>query len=122
MGGCCSCCGGGDGDNGEPTAAEMEMQQREVAKSLQIARKFSSPALTVSEDSEGCGSVLTGHGLGIVGVPLEQDAAYWEWHISLPPRQHVDTTMFGVASKKNQEFYKGLKDKETDDGEEEGTQ
>jgi hypothetical protein len=84
---------------------------------------MSSPALTIATSSEDSnnndsGSVVTGHGLGIVGVALEQDAAYWEWHISLSPRQHVDTTMFGVTSQKGPEFYSKLKDKEPNDEEE----
>jgi hypothetical protein len=115
MGGCCSCCGSGDNDNGEPSTAEMEMQQREAAKSLQISQKFSAPTLTVTTEGEGDGSVVTGHGLGLVGVALEQDAAYWEWHVSLPARQHVDTTLFGVASKKDRTFYEELKEKEPDE-------
>lgn len=113
MGICCSCCGSDDNEDGEPTARETELAERAAAKSTQISRKFSAPTLTVNESESG--SIVSGQGLGLVGVALEQDAAYWEWHVSLPARQHVDTTLFGVASKKDRTFYQELEGKEPDE-------
>ena len=104
----------------------MELAQKEAAKSLQVSRKLSAPTLTISsslddpkrQQTTTPGSVVSGYGLGLVGVALEQDVAYWEWHISLPPREHVDTTMFGVCSKKDRTFYQELQAQEP---QEEGT-
>jgi hypothetical protein len=49
--------------------------------------------------------------LALIGTALEQDAAYWEWHIKLPARTHVETILFGVAQKKDRKFYHELEDK-----------
>ena len=74
-------------------------------------------------DSEGGqeGSTIGGTGLGLVGVALEQDAAYWEWHIALPARAHVDTILFGVTGKKDRKFYQELEGKSQEEDQEEGT-
>ena len=69
---------------------------------------MSAPTVKIAEE----GTVLTGHGLALVATALEQDAAYWEWHISLPARKHVDTILFGVTGKKDRQFYQEQKDHE----------
>ena len=70
---------------------------------------------------------VSGSGLALAKIPIEQDAAYWEWHVNLPglPRHpdededdmhdvhmngddEVDpyAIKFGVATRKDRNFYK----------------
>jgi hypothetical protein len=49
---------------------------------------------------------ISGYGLALAGAGIEQDAAYWEWHILEAPQDAK--IEFGVAHKKNREFYNGL--------------
>jgi hypothetical protein len=91
-----------------------------MAKSLVVSAKLSAPTVKISENN-----TLKGHSMALVAAPLEQDAAYWEWHISLPARKHVETILFGVTSKKDRTFYQELAGKEMEEGvssEEYGTQ
>ena len=87
------------------------MAARELAKSLVVSAKLSAPTVKISESNK-----LKGHSLALVGTPLEQDAAYWEWSISLPARKHVDTILFGVTSKKDRAFYNELAGKDIEEG------
>jgi hypothetical protein len=98
MGCCCSCFTEDDG----PSAKDIEMK----AKSLAISPNMTSPHITMSESG-----IVSGEGLALAGVQIEQDAAYWEWHIQLPSKNHCDTMLFGVTGKKNREFYRQLDDK-----------
>lgn len=108
MGCCCSCGGGED----EATSRETELAtQRAASKSLTVSVKMSAPTIKVEQGGDNSQTV-SGRGLAVVAVPLEQDAAYWEWRISLPARKHVDTVMFGVTSMKDRKFYEELKGKE----------
>jgi hypothetical protein len=84
--------------------------QRAASKSLTISVKMSAPTIKVEQGEDD--QTVSGRGLAVVAVPLEQDAAYWEWRISLPARKHVDTVMFGVTSMKDRKFYAELKGKE----------
>jgi disulfide bond formation protein DsbB len=102
MGGLCCCCRSSDGEE----TSEMEMKAKKTAKAMAIAKHMSAPTIRVGSESE-----ITGSGLALVGIALEQDHAYWEWHIELPPRVHLDTVLFGVTSKKTNKFYKELADK-----------
>jgi hypothetical protein len=104
MGACCCSCFGSDND-GEATAKETEMQAKKTAKSMAISVNMSAPSV------QSLGGKTCGVGLALAGVAIEQDAAYWEWHIELPPRTHVDTILFGVTPKKERKFYKALEDK-----------
>jgi hypothetical protein len=56
-------------------------------------------------------NVVSGHGLALAGVSIEQDAAYWEWHIRLGVKDTLESILFGVTSKKDPKFYKELHDK-----------
>eukprot|EP00980_Cylindrotheca_fusiformis_P011797 scaffold2816_cov121-Cylindrotheca_fusiformis.AAC.13 len=98
MGCCCSCDKSEDG----PSERDLELK----AKSLAISRNMTSPSVEI--DRTGA---VSGEGLALAGVQIEQDAAYWEWHVKLPPKTHCDTVLFGVSSKKNRDFYGELKDK-----------
>lgn len=107
MGCCCSFFGNSED---EATTKETEMAaQKAASKSLAISSKMSAPTITVEG---GDNHTICGKGLAIVAVALEQDAAYWEWRISLPARKHIDTILFGVASKKDRKYYEELKAKE----------
>lgn len=76
------------------------------ARKLAISRKMTSPHVEIGNEGE-----ISGEGLALAGVQIEQDAAYWEWHMRLPSKTHCDTIMFGVTSKKNKSFYEELDDK-----------
>ena len=106
MGGCCCCFVGSGGESGTATS-EMEMKAKKTAKAMAIAKHMSAPTIRVSGES----SAISGSGLALVGIALEQDHAYWEWHIELPPKVHLDTVLFGVTTKKTNKFYKELADK-----------
>lgn len=56
-------------------------------------------------------SQLSGNGLALAGVCIEQDAAYWEWHMVLPDGKSEDT-MFGISTSKDRKFYRGLEELE----------
>jgi hypothetical protein len=47
---------------------------------------------------------VTGCGLAVAAVVLEQDAAYWEVHVELPEAKSVEV-MVGVTTKKDRKFY-----------------
>ena len=49
---------------------------------------------------------MSGHGLALAGAAIEQDAAYWEWHINKVPEGAKIS--FGVAHKKDRKFYNEL--------------
>eukprot|EP00566_Odontella_aurita_P027394 CAMPEP_0113540462 /NCGR_PEP_ID=MMETSP0015_2-20120614/8492_1 /TAXON_ID=2838 /ORGANISM="Odontella" /LENGTH=169 /DNA_ID=CAMNT_0000440265 /DNA_START=203 /DNA_END=712 /DNA_ORIENTATION=+ /assembly_acc=CAM_ASM_000160 len=82
-----------------------------------MARKMSSPKVQID------GPKVSGVGLALAGVPVEQDAAYWEWHID-GSEDDSGALKFGVATKKDGKFYKAL-EIQADDGdstpEEDGT-
>lgn len=107
MGCCWGCIGGEDG----VATKESELVGQETAQQS-INVRMSNPAIKV--DGNLC---ATGSGLALIGTALEQDSAYWEFHVTLPARKHVDTILFGVSSKKDRKFYKELKDKGQSDEE-----
>jgi hypothetical protein len=55
---------------------------------------------------------VSGHGLALAGVSVEQDAAYWEAHIEIPGDGDPMEVMFGVATKKDRKYYKSLEEQE----------
>jgi hypothetical protein len=55
---------------------------------------------------------VSGHGLALAGVSVEQDAAYWEAHIEIPGDGDPMEVMFGVATKKDRKYYKALEEQE----------
>ena len=77
---------------------------------------------------------VSGSGLALARIPIEQDAAYWEWHVNLPglPRapsededleavqmngdDDPDAIKFGVATRKDRNFYKMLDSVEDEGG------
>ena len=79
-------------------------------KSLSISRAMSAPTIELDGPC-----VVSGSGLALAGVNIEQDAAYWEWHVIQVPEGKSSEVMFGVATRKNAAFYKSL-DEESGDG------
>ena len=58
---------------------------------------------------------LTGFGLALVGVSVEQDSAYWEVHVELPTSSSEQAPpplpiMVGVSLKRDRAFFKALDD------------
>jgi hypothetical protein len=81
-------------------------------KALAISPKMSAPTIKVESRT-----LVSGYGLAVAAVPIEQDAAYWEWHIGVQDKNvHlVEDVMFGVASKKDRKFYKELEENGADE-------
>lgn len=77
---------------------------------------------------------MSGSGLALARIPIEQDAAYWEWHVKLPglPRHPSEdeeledvqmdedddpyAVQFGVATRKDRNFYRLLERVEEEGG------
>ena len=54
---------------------------------------------------------VLGYGLALAGVVIEQDAAYWETHIQIPGEGDASSeVMFGIATKKDRQFYKNAEE------------
>lgn len=49
--------------------------------------------------------------MGLIGVTIEQDAAYWEVHIEHHPDMSQQV-YFGVATKKDQQFYRAIEEEQ----------
>ena len=84
MGVCCSCfdgiMGGHASSNGDKST---EMTGRNSASGVPppthgMSRAMSAPTMQVQ------GFRVSGSGLALAKIPVEQDAAYWEWHVNLP--------------------------------------
>lgn len=108
MGACCSCLdairGGGGGNNGKScSGVELRTKTTTIPPPCNgISRTMSSPTIRIispaatssartnnggrdNSSSRGGGGVrVSGCGLALGMVPVDQDAAYWEWHIHLP--------------------------------------
>lgn len=142
MGGCCSCCGldgisGGKYGNltGSGREGVTEMTSRNSASGIPppthgLSRAMSAPTIQIQ------GNRILGSGLSLARIPVEQDAAYWEWHVSHPgsgcPATSDDegedsdgfqdvrveedndpyAVKFGVATRKDRNFYKSLENEE----------
>ena len=74
---------------------------------------MSSPGIKVEDNL-----CATGSGLALIGTALEQDSAYWEFHMFRPAKKHVDTILFGVSSKRDRKFYEDLRSNEKSEEEE----
>ena len=117
MGDCLSCL------KSKSSQKETELTEQDapnVSFSFVISRKMSSPSVNIN------GLNLTGEGLALIDVSIEQDSAYWEWHIIAEDKKSEDdddedffsdetALKFGCATKKNREFYEALEMNEADD-------
>lgn len=129
--GCCSSClrcllrGGSSRSETEMTSGKSSSKggsddNTKSSRSLAMSRGMSAPTIQLERDE-----TVSGTGLALAGVSIEQDAAYWEWHITLSPEindkrqtagedqeHHEDAASavkFGVATRKDAKFYKALK-------------
>ena len=89
MGGCCSCLDairGGKGrgrDHHAESSSTMEMTASSSsrvppASKHGISRAMSAPTIQIQ------GYKISGCGLALGEIPIEQDAAYWEYHVQIP--------------------------------------
>jgi hypothetical protein len=106
MGALCCCCADEEGDDQKETEMKATISEADK-KALAISPKMSAPTINVEDRTH-----VSGSGLALAAVPIEQDAAYWEWHIAvLDKNVHlVEDTMFGVATKKDRKFYQELEE------------
>lgn len=116
MGSCCSCFKTDSDKSAEP---ETELTEQKQSYTFNISRKMSAPTTKIN----GNGLGISGEGLALVDVSIEQDAAYWEWHIECQDGTHSmdddddffaegTSLKFGVTTKKNQDFYRALESNE----------
>lgn len=104
MGGCCSCCGcSQDSSDGGGTDKEMELQAQKSKKALSISETMSAPTIIRKTSN-----TISGQGLALAGVTIEQDVAYWEWHMKAPSKKTMESILFGVTAKKDAKFYQDL--------------
>jgi hypothetical protein len=170
MGSCCSSClkrilssaqagrvGGGSYSRTDSTDTETELTSKRNKKqqhthkkssqhlpsSLTVSDTMSAPTIlaydNVEEEEEGQVRV-SGYGLALIQMPIEQDAAYWEWYIEKDDgrrkrRKTEDddeegndddeedilesnylALKFGVATKKDASFYQ-VQESSADEGE-----
>lgn len=60
-------------------SSESEVQMSSKAETAgSLSKSMSSPDVRISGEKS---NTVTGHGLALVNVVVEQDAAYWEWHV-----------------------------------------
>lgn len=82
MGSCCSCLDairGGKYSTAESSTMEMtESSKVPPASKHGISRAMSAPTIQI----QGC--KISGCGLALGEIPIEQDAAYWEYHVQIP--------------------------------------
>lgn len=132
MGGCWSLiqsCLEGEVDGGSTTnETELQQQKAKNAKTLAIARSMSAPSIEVhnrtkvrlgmfldkrlqespshpGHSSSSCSPQVSGYGLALCGVAIEQDAAYWEAHIDIEGSEEKKEVMLGVATRKDRKFF-----------------
>ena len=99
--GCCVSCFKSGGEQVASTEMTASANANpDGGKSMKISRKMTAPTISVEENR-----TVTGTGLAMAGVAIEQDAAYWEWHVQLPEGSS-QKIMFGVATRKDRAFYK----------------
>eukprot|EP00594_Rhizosolenia_setigera_P012957 CAMPEP_0178976596 /NCGR_PEP_ID=MMETSP0789-20121207/23935_1 /TAXON_ID=3005 /ORGANISM="Rhizosolenia setigera, Strain CCMP 1694" /LENGTH=280 /DNA_ID=CAMNT_0020665729 /DNA_START=14 /DNA_END=856 /DNA_ORIENTATION=+ len=98
MGACWSCCryllGYNNSSSNDDTETEMvSKKSKDKKKLLGIQKDMSSPHIqilsspkksgnaTENGSSAKAGTKVSGYGLALTGISVEQDCAYWEWHI-----------------------------------------
>jgi hypothetical protein len=76
---------------------------------------MSSTTIEVQPDDK---SKASGYGMALVGVAIEQDAAYWEAHVEVVAEQSTTAQseiMLGVATKKDRQFFNELQEQKGKD-------
>lgn len=138
MGVCCSCLKSGSSQTSETELTNQNNLNNSTSAGndspkkspIFISAKMSAPSIKMTEQD----LKVEGTGLALANLPIEQDAAYWEWHVETSSSStdsddddDVDfdafsSLKFGVATRKNREFYNALQsnqdgdDTELDDG------
>jgi hypothetical protein len=121
MGPCCSCF------KTKSSTRETELTEKNAPESnpfsFSISHQMSAPTVQIN------GLTVTGHGLALVNVSIEQDASYWEWHINADDWNEDNRDgdnfsldgnsmlKFGVATRKNRDFFEALGDMQDNDDE-----
>ena len=107
---CCCCAGDEEGEDQKETEMKATISEADK-KTLAISPKMSAPTINVEDRTN-----VSGNGLAVAAVPIEQDAAYWEWHVAVLDKNVplVEDIMFGVASKKDHKFYQELEENGAD--------
>ena len=106
--GCCCSCLKGDGSSASTMESEMTLRKKAEGKAMMISKVMSAPSIEIESSLK-----IGGNGLALAAVSIEQDAAYWEWHVEIPSGDSTDI-MFGVATKKDAKFYKSLEEADGD--------
>lgn len=84
MGGCCSCLDAIRGGKHAAESSSMEMTESSSSSKVPpaskhgISRAMSAPTIQIT------GWKISGCGLALCEIPIEQDAAYWEYHVQMP--------------------------------------
>ena len=139
MGACCSCLdairgGGSGGDNGKSgSGVELRGKTTIPPPCHGISRTMSSPTIRIipataasgttdrnggknNNSSKGGGGVrVSGCGLALGMVPVDQDAAYWEWHIHLPGKIRQQPSDNNNDDENEEKFANFNNDNEEDD-------
>eukprot|EP00547_Thalassionema_nitzschioides_P001716 CAMPEP_0194215006 /NCGR_PEP_ID=MMETSP0156-20130528/16496_1 /TAXON_ID=33649 /ORGANISM="Thalassionema nitzschioides, Strain L26-B" /LENGTH=184 /DNA_ID=CAMNT_0038943411 /DNA_START=132 /DNA_END=686 /DNA_ORIENTATION=- len=86
----------------------MTAKTSSKAKGMRISLAMSAPTIEIEDDVK-----ISGNGLALAGVNIEQDSAYWEWHIdTIGGCGKAEDTKFGIATKKDQKFYRNLEEQD----------
>ena len=95
--------GGGSTDNSTREASELSS----IPQQHSIDLSMSAPSITITSDLR---NEVSGTGLALADVPVEQDRTYWEWQIkmAIPNMSSKLELMFGVSNKRNTKFYEIL--------------
>jgi hypothetical protein len=125
MGACCSCVKSKKESNEE---TELVTQSPQPV-SFNVSTNMSHPSIRTNGED---GFTIMGQGLALIDVDIEQDSAYWEWHVERVANDGEDgneeedfeedffgeegALSFGVATRKSPEFYRIVEENEDNDG------
>mmetsp|Transcript_33384 Transcript_33384/g.61290 ORF Transcript_33384/g.61290 Transcript_33384/m.61290 type:complete len:203 (+) Transcript_33384:57-665(+) len=101
MGQCCSCVKNG---NSSETSDEL-LADEPIQQIHSIDEGMSAPSIVIANDLN---NEVTGFGLALADVNVEQDRAYWEWQVKVGGNSGSATLMFGVSNKRNVKFFEIL--------------
>jgi len=101
--------GGGGAAATTTTTSETEMKVASAGGSgndkFVVSRAMSSPTVSVERKT-----TVSGFGLALAAVTIEQDSAYWEAHVDgIDENQEIEL-YFGVATKKDRSYYKSVEE------------
>lgn len=138
MGCICSCLENQNDPSAHQSESEMvPTSTNGIGVGKEISKKMSNPSITfLNKENKPKNCTISGTGLALACVSVEQDAAYWEWHVGTQNGSESSTDKssdeeffendegeeednencikVGVATKKNRKFYRILE--ANDDG------